>query len=530
MKLGLRLYSILIILGLSVAFTVHHLLNYNQSFSLRILHTNDHHAHLEPVMVEGQPLGGISKRKTLIDQLRQASQTPTLLLDAGDVFQGTLYFNRYLGQADLPFYNDLNYTAVAVGNHEFDQGSQVLANFIKSANFPMLSANLKIVGNSPLQGQIQPWMIKEIDGKKIGILGLTTTETKMMSSPGEDIEFNDEVIAAKTAVEALEKQGINKIIALTHIGLSHDLNLAQKVDGIDIIIGGHSHTPLGTMLDATLPYPIVEKTPKGDTILIATDWEWGKYLGDLEVEFDRKGHLTQWNGFPHAIDDNIKSSPEFEQKLQAFKQPLEKLRQTVIGQTEVKLEGDRAKIRTQETNLGNLIADAILNQLKGDGADVALVNGGGIRASIPPGNITLGQVLEVLPFNNTITRLDLTGEQLKQALEHGVSGVEVGDGCFSHVAGIRFYWNPKKPVGSRITAVKIIDANGEEKPLNSQAIYRVVTNNFMMKGGDGYQVLTQGKNQVDTGFLISDVVTEYIRNQSPINFKAENRINLVQSS
>ncbi|MGB3403599.1 MAG: 5'-nucleotidase C-terminal domain-containing protein [Microcoleaceae cyanobacterium] len=530
MKWAVRSFIVLIILGLLIVFAFHNFLVQKQSFSLRVLHTNDHHAHLESVTVDQQQLGGISRRKTLIDQLRQTSETPTLLLDAGDIFQGTLYFNQYLGKADLPFYNDLNYTAVAVGNHEFDQGQQVLASFLKSADFSMLSANLEMAKKSPLQGQIKPWIIKEIEGEKIGILGLTTRETKTLSSPGEGIEFNDEVIAAKTAVEELEKQDINKIIALTHIGLSQDLKLAEQVDGIDIIIGGHSHTPLGQMLGAKLPYPIVEQTPNGDTILVATDWEWGKYLGDLQVEFDRKGHITEWKGNPHAIDESIQPSAEFEQKLQAFKQPLEKLRQTVIGQTQVKLEGDRAKIRTQETNLGNLIADAMLNQLKVDGADVALVNAGGIRSSIPPGNITLGQVLRVLPFNNTITRLDLTGEQLKQALEHGVSGVEEEDGCFSHVAGIRFSWNPTKPIGDRINSVKIIDKNGTEKSLDLTVTYRVVTNNFMMKGGDGYQVLTQGENQVDTGFLISDVVTEYIKNQSPINLKADNRINLVQSS
>ncbi len=530
MKFALRLYTIFIILGLLVAFAFHHFIVPNQGFSLRLLHTNDHHAHLEPVTVDQRQLGGISRRKTLIDRLRDTNPTPTLLLDAGDIFQGTLYFNRYFGQADLPFYNDLNYTAVAAGNHEFDQGQQVLANFLKSANFPMLSANIEMADISPLQGLILPWIIEEVEGEKIGILGLTTRETEILSSPGEGIEFNDEVMAAKTAVEELTQQGINKIVALTHIGLFQDLKLAEKVDGIDIIIGGHSHTPLGQMLGAKLPYPIVKKTPNGNTVLVATDWEWGKFLGDLQVQFDDKGHIQKWKGDPHAIDDNIQPSAEFEQKLQAFKQPLEKLRQTVIGQTLVKLEGDRAKIRTKETNLGNLIADAMLNQLKVDWADVALVNAGGIRSSIPPGNITLGQVLEVLPFNNTITRLDLTGEQLKQALEHGVSGVETGEGGFCHVSGIRFTWNPNKPVGYRITDVKIIEQNGIEKLLDIAATYRVVTNDFMMKGGDGYQVLTQGKNQVDTGFLLSDTVTDYIESQSPINLKADNRIKIALSS
>ena len=159
-----------------------------------------------------------------------------------------------------------------------------------------------------------------------------------------------------------------------------------------------------------------------------------------------------------------------------------------------------------------------------DDGQIAIVNGGGIRASIPAGEVTVSQVLEVLPFGNTVTRLDLTGAQVKRALEHGVSQVEQGDGSFPHVSGVRFTWNPKAPAGSRIVSVQVRDEKGKEKPLDLNATYRVVTNDFMMGGGDGYAILEEGENQVDTGFLLSDVVIDYIRNQSPLNLKAENRI------
>ena len=524
MKWKRRSYIVLFIWTMLMGIAVHYALTRPQEFSLRVLHTNDHHAHLEAVEVGDATLGGIAQRKTLIDALRGEETAPTLLVDAGDIFQGTLYFNKYLGEADLPFYNELNYEAVAVGNHEFDKGQQVLADFIKQAKFPMVSANIEVAPDSPLAGLIKPWVVREVNGEKIGILGLTTEETALLSSPGEGVEFTDKVEAAKKAISELEKRGVNKIIALTHLGFFNDKELARQVDGIDIIIGGHSHTPLGNMPGATEPYPVVEKTPNGETVLLVTDWEWGKYLGDLQVNFDRQGRLIDWRGSPHAVDSNIKADEVFVAQLDEFKKPLDDLRRQVIGKTAVKLDGDRANIRTQETNLGNLIADAILNKMRVDNGEIAIVNGGGIRASIPAGEVTVGQVLEVLPFGNTVARLDLTGAQVKQALEHGVSQVEQGDGSFPHVSGMRFAWNPKAPAGSRIVSVQVRDEKGNEKPLDPDATYRVVTNNFMMDGGDGYGIFEGGKNQIDTGFLLADVVIDYIRSQSPLTLKAENRI------
>lgn len=519
-----RLYMVLFLWAVLIGIALHQVLTQNQSLSLRILHTNDHHAHLEAVEVGDRMLGGIAQRKSLIDQLQSQSQTPTLLLDAGDIFQGTLYFNQYLGLADLPFYNELHYAAVAIGNHEFDETQETLAQFIRQAQFPMLSANLKIDPNSPLSGLVKPWIIQTMGRQKIGIFGLTTEETPVLSSPGEGVEFIDEIAAAQQAVTELQQQGVNKIIALTHIGFTHDLDLAEQVSGIDIVIGGHSHTPLGDMPGATQPYPVVKQTPAGKTVLVATDWEWGKYLGDLAVDFDRQGQVVNWKGSPHAVDSTIPEDATFQTELMAFKQPLDELRQQVIGQSKVKLEGDRDKVRTQETNLGNLITDALMSKMQPDNPQIVMVNGGGIRASIPAGEITLGQVIEVLPFGNTITRLDLTGAQIKQVLEHGVSEAERGEGAFPQVSGVRFAWNPKAKPGSRITSIKVKKAQGQETELQPNATYRVVTNNFMMQGGDGYEIFKQGKDQVDTGYLMADVVADYIRRQTPISITTENRI------
>ncbi|WP_434684562.1 bifunctional metallophosphatase/5'-nucleotidase [Pseudanabaena minima] len=496
-------------------------------FSLRILHTNDHHAHLEPVKYGDRLLGGIARRRTLIDQIRaenKTNQEPLLLLDAGDIFQGTLYFNQYLGQADLDFYNALAYDAGTIGNHEFDRGQQVLADFIAKAKFPIISANIDIAPESPLYGKVRPWHVLDMKGEKIGVFGLTTPDTAILANVGDGVKFTDPIAAAQTSISALKQQGINKIIALTHIGFENDVTLARKVPDIDIIIGGHSHTSIGNIPNANHPYPLVEKNGTKEPVLVVTDWEWGKYLGDLSVSFDRTGKLIAWAGKPHAIDESIKPNQEFVDKLKAYAAPIEALRQKIIGKSLVALDGDRVKLRTSETALGNLIADAILAKTKIDQVQVALINAGGIRNGFPLGNITMGNVLEVLPFGNTITRVELTGKQLQETLESGVSMAEQGEGRFPQVAGIRFVWNAKLPVGKRVTKVEVKDVSGNFQLLNPKAIYKVATNNFLASGGDGYRVFAEGKNLLETGYLLSDAIAEYITANSPLQVKTENRI------
>lgn len=496
-------------------------------FSLRILHTNDHHAHLEPTKYGDRLLGGIARRRTLIDQIRaenKANQEPLLLLDAGDIFQGTLYFNQYLGQADLDFYNALNYDASTIGNHEFDRGQQVLADFIAKAKFPIISANLDISPESPLYGKVRPWHVLDMQGEKIGMFGLTTPDTAILASVGDGVKFTDPIAAAKASVLALKQQGINKIVALTHIGFENDVTLARKVPDIDIIIGGHSHTSVGNIPSANHPYPLVEQNGTKEPVLVVTDWEWGKYLGDLSVSFDRAGKLIAWAGKPHAIEANIKPNPEFADKLKAYAAPIEALRQKIIGKSLVALDGDRVKLRTSETALGNLIADAILAKTKVDQVRVVLINAGGIRNGLPLGDITMGHVLEALPFGNTITRVELTGKQLTEALESGVSMAEQGEGRFPQVAGIRLVWDSKLPAGKRVTKVEVKDASGKFQLLNPQDVYRVATNNFLASGGDGYRVFAEGQNLLETGYLLSDAIAEYITASSPLQVKTENRI------
>lgn len=501
-----------------------------EAYQLRIIHTNDHHARIEPVL-GGTPAapvhGGVARRKTMIDAIR-AEGGNQILLDAGDVFQGTLWFNQYNGLADLEFYNALGYEAMAIGNHEYDKGQQPLADFIKGAKFPVLSANTVVDSSSPLNGLIKPWIVKDIGGQRVGIFGLTTDETAILSSPGVGIGFSNYIEAARKAVADLRSQGVNKIIALTHVGVTFDRELARQVDGIQVIIGGHSHTPMGAMVtpaDPTRPYPEVVASPSGKPVIVATDWEWGRWLGDLTIGFDANGDITNvLAGQPAEVAASVTPDPGYEARVDVLKQPLVALRSQQVGETKVALNGARGDVRTKETNLGNMISDAMLAKGRPAGAQVALMNGGSIRTSIDAGPITLGEVLEVQPFGNTIVLTTLTGAQLREALENGVSQVEQTAGRFPQVAGMKYTWNRSAAPNSRIVAVQVADGRGGFVALDPAATYRVVTNSFLITGGDGYSVLTKGTGKYDTGFIDADVTAEYIRNHTPLSPAVEGRI------
>jgi 5'-nucleotidase / UDP-sugar diphosphatase len=494
-------------------------------YQLRIIHTNDHHARIEPVTGGTPPApihAGVSRRKTLIDSIRGEGGNQ-ILIDAGDVFQGTLWFTQYLGQADLEFYNALGYEVGTIGNHEFDKGQQPLAEYLKRTSFPVVSANIVADASSPLSGLFKPWVVKEVGGEKIGIFGLTTEETPILSSPGAGVTFTNYIDAARQAVADLKAQGVNKIIALTHIGISFDRELARQVDGIQVIIGGHSHTPMGPMVsppDPNRPYPEVIASPSGKPVIVATDWEWGRWLGDLTVGFDANGDITNVIAArPTEVAASITPDPGFEARIGVLVQPLTGLRSQQVGEAAVALNGKREDVRARETNLGNLIADAMLDKGRPGGAQVAIMNGGGIRTGIDAGPVTLGEVLEVQPFGNTLALVTISGAQLKEALENGVSQIEQVAGRFPQIAGMRFTWNPGAPVGSRVVAVEVGGA-----ALDPAGSYRVAVNNFMLGGGDGYEVLVNGTSKSDTGFIDSDVTADYIRAHSPVNPAIEGRI------
>jgi len=493
--------------------------------TLTILHTNDTHAHLEPFEPFGQPVqGGIARRYTAIQQVK-AEGGNVILIDAGDAFQGTLFFNQWQGEEEAYFMNLLGYQAMAVGNHEFDSGPATLADFVEKADFPVLSANIDFSAEPTLAGLIPAYSVIDVAGEEIGIFGLTTEETVYISSPGPNVVFNDVTESAKAAVAALNGEGVDKIIALTHQGYSEDLALAAAVDGIDIIVGGHSHTLLGDMEGAKGVYPTEVTSPDGDTVLVVTAYEWGKYLGRLDVTFTADGKVESYGGAPIFMDESVAEDAAIVADVAEYAAPIEDLRATIVGQSSVDLEGTRELVRSEETNLGNLICDAMLWKTAPENTQICITNGGGIRASISSGDVTMGNVLEVLPFGNQIATFGLKGSDVWAALENGVSRYEDQKGCFPQVSGLKYTFDPSREVGSRILSVEVKNADGSYGPLDLNAVYKVASNDFMRHGGDGYSMFADNAiDPYDAGALLADAVAEYIAANSPVSPGLEGRI------
>ncbi|NMH67552.1 hypothetical protein HF072_01890 [Bacillus sp. RO3] len=489
-------------------------------FDLSIMHTNDTHAH-----VEGYP-----RLVTAVNELR-AEKANSLLLDAGDVFSGTLYFRQYLGQADLHFMNELKYDAMTLGNHEFDKDSKTLADFIKNMEFPMVSSNVTVTGDKDLEplfkneigqpgdgGYVYPAMIKEVDGEKVGIYGLTTPDTEFIANPGEHVVFEDAVEKSKATIKMLKDKGVNKIIALSHLGYANDLELAEEVDGLDIIVGGHSHT--------VLEEPVVIE--KAEPTVIVQAGEYLNLLGLLDVTFDDKGVVTEHNGEILNLK-NYEADEDALAKVNEYKAPLEELKAEVVGKTDVALNGERADVRRKETNLGNLIADGMVAKANEYVETyIGIQNGGGIRASINEGDITLGEVLTTMPFGNNLVTLDLTGEEIVAALEHSVKRVEGEDapGEFLQVSGINYKYDVTKPAGERVWHVEVMTENGFEE-IDLDMMYSVATNAFTANGGDGYTMLKEAKDEgrITELFIVDfEVFTSYIENNDPVSPVVEDRI------
>lgn len=492
----------------------------NDNFSLTILHTNDVHAHHAP-NADGD--GGEALAASVINQVR-AARPNTLLLSAGDTFIGTLFYVLHHGTDSAELMNAMKYDAMTLGNHEFDEGDGNLALFIEKLTFPVLAANVDFAGSSSLRNKTVPYVILQKGGEKIGVIGLVNPATPEMSRPGSDLVFNDKLAqVVQTSVDELTKSGVNKIIVLSHNGYQADQDLAQSVNGVDVIVGGHTHTLLASYdTRAAGPYPTKVQNPEKKPVVVVQAGEYLQFIGRLDVEFDPKGEIVSFKGEPIALSHYIAPDPAITTLVDTLFAPVEALTKEVIGESAIYLEGDRKVCRVQECNLGNLITDAMRAET---GAQVGLENGGGIRASIKQGQITRGDVLTVLPFGNLVSTLSLSGADLLAVLENGVSKMEEGAGRFLQVSGLRYQVDPTKPAGSRIVKVEILDAQGNYQALNPKTIYTVATNDFISEGGDGFSVvLNNGLNIYNFGRPLDEVLTDYIQAHQPIDSKVEGRI------
>lgn len=474
--------------------------------TIKILHTNDIHGNVKD---DGKSKIGLAKFATYVAETRAADEN-VLVLDAGDMFQGVPFANLEKGQSMIELANIIGYDAMTVGNHEFDFGADNLFNnIISKLNFPVLAANVYKGDERALDAYI----VKEVDGVKVGIFGMATEETAFKSHPNNTIgyEFTDMIEAARETVSVLkEKEQAEVIIMLAHLGLyegdyTSDL-VAKAVDGIDLIVDGHSHTelPEGLMVN--------------DTLIVSTGTALNN-VGEVELTVEdgkvvnKEAELLGYSSFAE-----VAPSEEVLEAIETVEAAQKPMLERVVGKAAVDLIGERSLVRTGETNLGQLATDAMLDLT---GAQIAITNGGGIRASIKAGNITMNDMITVFPYGNTIMVKEIKGSDVKAALEHGVSEYPNEKGGFPHTAGITFTLNAYKEVGNRISDIKV---NGE--PIDLNQTYTVVTNDFMAAGGDGYDMFKAYPIKAEYNTLM-DTLLDYVEKLGTVEGKFETRMTVV---
>jgi len=473
-----------------------------------ILHTNDMHGRVEYGKYDGM---GFDKVAALVNQFR-AENDNVLLFDAGDVAHGMPIATVSEGALVMNVMNVMGYDAMVPGNHDFNYGSDRLLELAEMADFPILAANLDVTetGESFLEG----YKIIEVAGLKIGVFGLTTPETLFKSHPKntEGLTFVDPVASAKKMVEMLEPQ-TDLIVALSHLGLDESSavnetskGVAEQVEGIDLIVDGHSHTelPEGLLVN--------------DTLIVQAK-EYNKFVGLVKITIDAEGNatmeaslLTKDEGVALDADPEVRAAIDAEVAKQA------EMLAEVVGKTSVDLQGAREYVRTGETNLGNFLADAMKWKA---GADVALTNGGGIRDSVAAGDITREDLIKVAPFGNLVQAISVSGENLLAALNNGASGYPSAHGAMAHVSGITYTIDPTKPVGERVLNVMI---NGEK--LDLEKMYSVATNDFIAAGGDKYSMFADAEVLGEYGVLDGAMI-EYLEEKGTIAPQVEGRITVL---
>ncbi|XOQ15115.1 MAG: Nucleotidase [Shouchella clausii] len=477
---------------------------YAEETTIRILHTNDAHGRA----FEGELDGiGYAKLKTLIDENRGEY---SLLVDAGDTFHGTTFASLEEGRTIADVLNTVGYDAFVPGNHDFNYGLDRLYELEETIDFPVIAANLLNDEEEPL---FEPFMLQEFDDVTVGIFGLATPETAFKTHPNNvaAVTFEDPSAAAQRMVDLLQQEGADVIIALAHLGIDEtsehtSQKVAAEVQGIDVIIDGHSHSELLTGLAG-----------ENDT-LIASAGEYLQNLGVVDLVF-ADGILVEKNA--KLIQQSEAEAIEPDEKVEALLAELEEGQQAIlaepVGQTAVDLNGEREHVRVEETNLGNFIADVLRNATE---ADIALTNGGGIRASVQAGMITKGDLVEVSPFGNYAVTVEVTGAQLLKVLENGVSGYPEPSGGFPQISGFSFQFDPNNEPGQRVHSVLV-----KGKPLQENETYLLATNDFLAAGGDEYTDLANAPI-VNEFSAVDELLIEYLQDAGEIAPKREGRIQM----
>jgi len=465
-----------------------------------LLQINDHYV-LEPV--DGGRRGGMARLATLVRDLKRENPN-TIFALAGDTLSPSVESALMRGAQMVAALNAIGLDFATFGNHEFDFGPEVLRERMKESKFRWLSANVVDRRSGQAFGGASAEVLVTLGGARVGLFGLTTTQAAQTSRPGPDVTFAQPVTAAKDVAARLRAQGASIVVAVTHVTMAEDKAIAAAAD-VDVILGGHEHEPL-----------VAEE---GKTLITKAGSD-ARYLVQVDVWLTREGRLVERSWRFREVSRRIAPDPAVEALVRDYARRLDRELDAVVGKNSVPLEARSATLRTEETNLGDFVADALRERL---GTDVAVINGGAIRTNrtVPPGPLTRRDVLSLLPFTDMVVKLEMRGADLRAALEHGLAQTDRVGGGFLQLSGARVVWDPRLAPGRRI-----VDVSVTGKPLADDAVYTVAVPGYLVRGGDGYTVFAHAKTIVDaeSGPQVSQVVIDAIAARAEIAPAVDGRI------
>jgi 5'-nucleotidase/UDP-sugar diphosphatase len=444
-----------------------------------IMHTNDIHGHLLPE----SGAGGLAIIAAMVKQ-----QRPDILLDAGDMFAGTVVSDTYYGESVIAVMNRMGYDASILGNHEFDYGLNTLRSRVRQARFPVLSANVVL----PFDDVVKTRVI-QAKGIRFGVVGLTTEETPITTHPKnmKHVQFLDVVRALEINLPQLRKT-CDFVIVLGHLAPEEELRVAKAFPEIKLIVSGHSHSEL--------QQPIRE-----NGVMIVRTGSFGRFVGRVDLDFESRRLATMSERLIEV--KGVAPDPEALKVVEPYRAKVERQMNAVLGEA----TQDLARRAEDGGAMLNLVTDAYRAKT---GTQIALANPGGVRTSLPAGPITYGKLFEILPFENTVVTMKITGAQLKRSLAVGITAV----------SGVRAAFDPRKPKNERLVSATL--ENGGL--IVDDATYTVTVNDFMQAGGDGYTEFANGTDVKDTGLRLRDVVSEYIKAKKTITPVIDGRIEIIK--
>ncbi|XP_034663764.1 apyrase isoform X2 [Drosophila subobscura] len=520
-------------------------------FPLSIIHINDFHARFEPTDTSGgvcdgdeECIGGYARTVYTVKRLlEQQKEFNPIYINAGDSFQGTLWYNIGRWNVTQEFLNMLPADAMTLGNHEFDNGVEGVVPFLETIDTNMLVANMDCAHEPTMESLYNSSMIIERGGRKIGLIGVILETTYDLANTGKLI-FRNESDAIREEAQQLKAQGANIIIVISHCGFDVDKEIAANAgDWIDVVVGSHSHTFLYTG-DPPGPhkpagdYPTEVIHSSGHRVLIVQASAYARYVGNLTVYFDDNGDVLDFEGAPIYMGADVPEDEAVLDVIKPWKEVIDKQGKVVIGTTKVDLTKDDCG--AGECNLGSFFCDAMVHSFIGlspfdqkawTNVSAGLMNIGGLRVKLPRGNLTYAHMVSMSPFENTLVAYNLPGSRLVAALEHAVSKIDLENGVASsyinlQFSGIKVKYDYTKPVYSRVVSVYVRCADCETpvyEPLDPYRLYRLTSPDFLQQGGDGYIMLAEGTD-IQRGVTDVDALISYTAHIDPIYVGLEGRI------